>query len=137
MKEMKEYKKGNAFAFDNFREARQWANKPGAEWKRGLVLGSHIEALEQVYGPPKESFQGSEYEFSVWTLDYDGLTIHLLSAPGKGCCMEVELPAGTTPWTDAGSSIGARLPAFLDSHLAALEAVLGKRKCPTAKKRAW
>lgn len=42
MKEMKEYKKGNAFAFDNFREARQWANKPGAEWERGLVLGSHI-----------------------------------------------------------------------------------------------
>lgn len=120
-----EYGRGNAFPLENFKEVREWFSRSDATWN---ILGSHPESLEQIYGSPNGYFQGSEYLFSIWTVEHEGLTIHLLSSPGKGCCMEVELSPGMAPWTIKDVLIGTRLLTFLDGHLAALESALDIKK---------
>lgn len=107
------YGEGNPQSIQNFSKVNKWIDK---NTDHAWVLGSHLKALNAIYGPRTETYKSSEYHFSVWTVQHRELTIHILAAKDYGCAIEVELPENTWARSPINKHIGAQLVEFLEEH---------------------
>jgi len=80
-------KRANACSIDNCRAYFNWINK---EFVRvHLLCKDNRKTFKKAFGTPDTYWKGSEFRFSVWIQEYEEEKFILLTAKGKGTCIEI------------------------------------------------
>ena len=89
---LKDYKtkKVHTVPIDNNRGYREWMGNDFVH--RDAILQDNRQIFRTLFGKPHWHYRG-EFDFHVWVQEYEGETYIVLTAKGKGTCIEMVRPA--------------------------------------------
>jgi hypothetical protein len=91
----KKYRAGeiNSISIENCRGYIQWiCDTDGATpdtWKSWIITRDNRETFKSIWGKMDFSYNGSEFYFHAWVKEFEGETFLVLTAKGKGTCIEM------------------------------------------------
>lgn len=91
--------RANAMAIENCRGYWKWlvknlyGNRMSFD-RAHLLMRDNRKTFRKIFGAPDAYWKGSEFRFSVWVQGFQGEKFILLTAKGKGTCIEI---CDTTP----------------------------------------
>jgi len=89
------YRKGelNTVPVLNCQEFFRWFSTTNLGWRDPGILGDNRESFKKLWGKMDFSFKG-EFYFHCWVREFEGETFVVLTAKGKGTCVEMLRPPG-------------------------------------------